>query len=224
PTLNGFLGEVALVADIDDVEENGNQVLMMTLHSAKGLEFPVVFLAGMEDGMFPGYMSISSEDPADLEEERRLCYVGITRAQRELYLTAARQRMVRGEIHFNRVSRFVEDIPQELFQTDKKTAEILTKDKKEQEETQRARNVNRNAYRQAKDAFRSKAFVPQQFQVKKADALTYSVGDRVKHVKFGEGTVMAIVEGGRDYEVTVDFDRAGIKKMFAAFAKLSRIG
>ena len=110
PSLGGFLEEVALVADIDNLEEDADHVVMMTLHSAKGLEFPVVFMVGMEDGMFPSYMSISSEDPADLEEERRLCYVGITRAKETLILTSARQRMVRGEIHYNRVSRFIEDI------------------------------------------------------------------------------------------------------------------
>lgn len=108
PSLGGFLEEVALVADIDNLEEDADHVVMMTLHSAKGLEFPVVFMVGMEDGMFPSYMSISSEDPADLEEERRLCYVGITRAKETLILTSARQRMVRGEIHYNRVSRFIE--------------------------------------------------------------------------------------------------------------------
>ncbi|MCD7736008.1 MAG: DNA helicase PcrA [Lachnospiraceae bacterium] len=230
PDLADFLEEVALVADIDEVEENGDQV-MMTLHSAKGLEFPVVFLAGMEEGMFPGYMSISSEDSAELEEERRLCYVGITRAQKELYLTAARQRMVRGEIHFNRVSRFVEDIPPELLQTDKAKATSKTvasekmeiADKGGTREPQRARNVNQNAYRQAKEAFHSKVFAPQQFKVRKADGLDYTTGDRVRHIKFGEGTVTAIAEGGRDYEVTVDFDRVGTKKMFAAFAKLKKV-
>lgn len=115
PSLGGFLEEVALVADIDNLEEDADHVVMMTLHSAKGLEFPVVFMVGMEDGMFPSYMSISSEDPADLEEERRLCYVGITRAKETLILTSARQRMVRGEIHYNRVSRFIEDIPKEVL-------------------------------------------------------------------------------------------------------------
>ncbi|MCD7819742.1 MAG: DNA helicase PcrA [Lachnospiraceae bacterium] len=222
PTLAEFLEEVALVADIDEVEGDADQVLMMTLHSAKGLEFPIVFLTGMEDGTFPGYMSISSEDTAELEEERRLCYVGITRAKKELYLTSARQRMVRGEIHFNRVSRFVEDIPKQLLED--KGAFASAEEKKTAREPQRARNANQSAYRQANEAFRSRAFAPQQFQVKKADGLAYTEGDRVRHIKFGEGTVTAIVEGGRDYEVTVNFDRVGTKKMFAAFAKLTKIG
>ncbi len=214
PTLDGFLEEVALVADIDSLEEDPDHVLMMTLHSAKGLEFPVVFMVGMEDGMFPSYMSISSEDPLDLEEERRLCYVGITRAREELFLTAARQRMVRGEIHYNRVSRFVTDIPQELLAQEEKKAESATKEQKEKKERQPT------AYQQARETFRTKVFVPQQFQVKKADGLDYGVGDRVRHIKFGAGTVKSIVEGGRDYEVTVEFDRVGVKKMFASFAKL----
>ena len=216
PTLDGFLEEVALVADIDSLEEDRDHVLMMTLHSAKGLEFPVVFLVGMEDGLFPSYMSISSEDPLDLEEERRLCYVGITRAMQELTMTAARQRMVRGETHYNKVSRFVEDIPDELLATEEKRN--MADVKREYRERQQT------AYQQARENFRAKVFNPQQFQVKKADGLDYTVGDRVRHIKFGEGTVKDIVEGGRDYEVTVEFDRVGIKKMFASFAKLVKVG
>ena len=215
-SLNGFLEEVALVADIDSLEEDPDHVLMMTLHSAKGLEFPNVFLVGMEDGMFPSYMSITSEDPLDIEEERRLCYVGITRAMKQIYLTAARQRMVRGEIHYNRVSRFVEDIPQELFQRQENVSK-----EKEQPKTQRERAQTH--YQQAREVFRTKAFVPQQFQVKKSSGLDYAAGDRVRHIKFGEGTVKNIVEGGRDYEVTVEFDRVGVKKMFASFAKLKKV-
>lgn len=214
PTLNGFLEEVALVADIDSVEDESDHVLLMTLHSAKGLEFPVVFMVGMEDGMFPSYISISSEDPTDLEEERRLCYVGITRAQEELFMTCARQRMVRGEIHYNRVSRFVTDIPAELLAQEEKKTESAPKTEAERQKRQPT------AYQQARETFKTKVFDPKQFQVKKADGLDYGVGDRVKHIKFGTGTVNEIVEGGRDYEVTVAFDRVGVKKMFASFAKL----
>ena len=115
-TLSGFLEEISLIADIDSVDENQDYVILMTLHSAKGLEFPYVYLAGMEDGMFPGSMSIFSGDPSDMEEERRLCYVGITRAMKELTLTSAQQRMVRGETQYNRVSRFVREIPRELVE------------------------------------------------------------------------------------------------------------
>ncbi len=216
PLLDLFLEEVALVADIDDLEENPDHVVLMTLHSAKGLEFPVVFLVGMEEGLFPSYLSMSSEDPMDIEEERRLCYVGITRAKRELTLTSARQRMVRGETHYSRVSRFVEDIPDEML--------VKQDDFREPRQSERpARAQNQTAYQQAREAFRAKVFVPQQFQVKKAQALDYGAGDRVRHVKFGDGTVKAVVEGGRDYEVTVEFDRVGQKKMFASFAKLVKL-
>lgn len=222
PGLDGFLEEVALVADIDNYDEDPDHVVMMTLHSAKGLEFPVVFLVGMEDGMFPSYMSINSEDPLDIEEERRLCYVGITRAMEELYLTAAKQRMVRGEVHYNRVSRFVEDIPGELLAGEEKQASKMRAKDSEAHPSQQGRGAL-SAYQQAREAFRTKAFVPQQFTVKKSGSPDYEVGDRVRHIKFGEGTVKSIAEGGRDYEVSVDFDRVGTKKMFASFAKLVKI-
>lgn len=217
PSLVGFLEEVALVADIDNLEEDADHVVMMTLHSAKGLEFPVVFMVGMEDGMFPSYMSISSEDPADLEEERRLCYVGITRAKETLILTSARQRMVRGEIHYNRVSRFIEDIPKEVL-AENETANVQPKEKKERPETKA-----HAAYRQMRETFKTKAFAQPQVEAKKEGGLSYDVGDRVRHIKFGVGSVTDIREGGRDYEVTVNFDRVGVKKMFASFAKLTKV-
>ena len=217
PSLGGFLEEVALVADIDNLEEDADHVVMMTLHSAKGLEFPVVFMVGMEDGMFPSYMSISSEDAADLEEERRLCYVGITRAKETLILTSARQRMVRGEIHYNRVSRFIEDIPKEVL-AENETANVQPKEKKERPETKA-----HAAYRQMRETFKTKAFAQPQVEAKKEGGLSYNVGDRVRHIKFGVGSVTDIREGGRDYEVTVNFDRVGVKKMFASFAKLTKV-
>ena len=217
PSLGGFLEEVALVADIDNLEEDADHVVMMTLHSAKGLEFPVVFMVGMEDGMFPSYISISSEDPADLEEERRLCYVGITRAKETLILTSARQRMVRGEIHYNRVSRFIEDIPKEVL-AENETANVQPKEKKERPETKA-----HAAYRQMRETFKTKAFAQPQVEAKKEGGLSYNVGDRVRHIKFGVGSVTDIREGGRDYEVTVNFDRVGVKKMFASFAKLTKV-
>ena len=217
PSLGGFLEEVALVADIDNLEEDADHVVMMTLHSAKGLEFPVVFMVGMEDGMFPSYMSISSEDPADLEEERRLCYVGITRAKETLILTSARQRMVRGEIHYNRVSRFIEDIPKEVL-AENETANVQPKEKKERPETKA-----HAAYRQMRETFKTKAFAQPQVEAKKEGGLSSNVGDRVRHIKFGVGSVTDIREGGRDYEVTVNFDRVGVKKMFASFAKLTKV-
>lgn len=213
-TLSGFLEEIALVADIDSVDPDQDYVLLMTLHSAKGLEFPKVFLTGMEDGIFPGYMSISTGDPSDLEEERRLCYVGITRAMKELTLTCAQQRMIRGETQFNRVSRFVREIPRELVDLGHTVQE-----KKPRLEDIAPKN---NSYMQMKMAFHAKPFQPKEFKVTKAESLDYEVGDTVRHVKFGVGIVKNITEGGRDYEVTVDFDRFGVKKMFAGFAKLKK--
>lgn len=214
-SLSGFLEEIALIADIDSVDPDQDYVLLMTLHSAKGLEFPYVYLAGMEDGVFPSSMCIFSGDLSDMEEERRLCYVGITRAMKDLTLTCAQQRMIRGETQYNRVSRFVREIPRELVELGHTIQEKKTKI----QETSSAKS----SYMQMKMAFQSKAFQPQSFTVKKADSLDYGVGDTVRHVKFGVGMVKDIVEGGRDYEVTVDFDRVGIKKMFAGFAKLKKI-
>lgn len=214
PDLSEFLEEVALVADIDSLEESDNRVLLMTLHSAKGLEFPYVFLAGMEDGIFPSYMSIAADNPTEeIEEERRLCYVGITRAMRELTLTSARVRMIRGENQYNNISRFVREIPQELIGR-KTPVPPAPKVQQMPKDT---------SYAKAKEAFKAKTFDPQQFKVVKADRLDYVAGDRVSHIKFGVGTVLEITEGVRDYEVKVDFDRAGVKRMFASFAKLKKI-
>ena len=215
-SLNGFLEEVALVADIDQLEGEQDYVVLMTLHSAKGLEFPHVYLSGMEDGLFPSYMSVTSDDIEDIEEERRLCYVGITRAERKLTLTCANRRMIRGETHYSRQSRFLKEIPMYLTQSDNKNGKLF--EEKEDKFPQ-------NPYFQAKQAFKSKAFTTasKHFPVTKGKGLEYEVGDRVLHSKFGKGSVTAIVEGGRDYEVTVQFDDVGVKKMFAAFARLEKL-
>ena len=212
-TLSGFLEEIALIADIDSVDPDQDYVLLMTLHSAKGLEFPRVFLVGMEDGIFPSYMSIVSDDKSDLEEERRLCYVGITRAMEDLTLTSARQRMIRGDVQYNKVSRFVREIPRELVDM----GQTATPEKKKQiaDMIQADRSLAK-----MKMALSSKPFKPREFKVTKAASLDYEVGDTVRHIKFGVGIVKDIVDGGRDYEVTVDFDKVGVKKMFAGFAKL----
>ena len=255
PSLSGFLEEVALVADIDDFDHDNDYVVLMTLHSAKGLEFPNVYLAGMEDGLFPSYMSITSDDAtSELEEERRLAYVGITRAKEHLTITAARSRMIRGETQFNRVSRFVKEIPSFLLGGaiyEPKPAEEPIQD----DTYQRARKAFRtsvtsygsayassygNSYdsgyasTQERSAFgaprtKTPTYTPVSNQRTFAstntqgNTLNYEVGDRVRHIKFGDGQVMAIVAGGRDYEVTVDFDKAGTKKMFASFAKLKKL-
>ena len=248
PTLSGFLEEVALVADIDSLDNESDYVVLMTLHSAKGLEFPNVYLAGMEDGLFPSYMSITAENSDnEIEEERRLAYVGITRAKEHLTITNARMRMVRGETQFNKVSRFVKEIPESLL-----NGVVYEPKKKQQDEL-----LTGSTYQRAKQAFRA---APTQYGTSRPqdeDAgfrsfgagraskppvytpvrnqrdfsgtatagmeLSYQVGDRVRHMKFGDGEVMAIVGGGRDFEVTVDFDKAGTKKMFASFAKLKKI-
>ena len=243
PTLNGFLENVALVADIDSFDENSDYVVLMTLHSAKGLEFPNVYLAGLEDGLFPSYMSITSDNSqAEIEEERRLAYVGITRAKKNLTITSARVRMVRGQTQYGKVSRFVREIPQELLSG--KIYEPKTKEEPiEQSTFQKARKAFRTVPSYGGSGYgkevgegygstfrSSKATKPVYTKVENqrdfgsaGGALSYQVGDRVRHIKFGDGEVMAIVSGGRDYEVTVDFDKAGTKKMFASFAKLKKI-
>ena len=243
PTLNGFLENVALVADIDSFDENSDYVVLMTLHSAKGLEFPNVYLAGLEDGLFPSYMSITSDNSqAEIEEERRLAYVGITRAKKNLTITSARVRMVRGQTQYRKVSRFVREIPPELLSG--KIYEPKTKEEPiEQSTFQKARKAFRTVPSYGGSGYgkevgegygstfrSSKATKPVYTKVENqrdfgsvGGALSYQVGDRVRHIKFGDGEVMAIVSGGRDYEVTVDFDKVGTKKMFASFAKLKKI-
>lgn len=243
PTLNGFLENVALVADIDSFDENSDYVVLMTLHSAKGLEFPNVYLAGLEDGLFPSYMSITSDNSqTEIEEERRLAYVGITRAKKKLTITSARVRMVRGQTQYGKVSRFVREIPPELLSG--KIYEPKTKEEPiEQSTFQKARKAFRTVPSYGGSGYgkevgegygstfrSSKATKPVYTKVENqrdfgsaGGALSYQVGDRVRHIKFGDGEVMAIVSGGRDYEVTVDFDKVGTKKMFASFAKLKKI-
>ena len=285
PTLSEFLEEVALVADIDSVGETDNRVLLMTLHSAKGLEFPHVYLAGLEDGIFPSYMTIMSDDPMEIEEERRLAYVGITRAKDDLTLTYARQRMIRGETQYNPVSRFIREIPPMLM--DDKPPEQRRRDYREYDEDSRERSFFRTkpfsmghdneeisgglsvqnrsseeetSYRRIPDTVfdkpkssigvkpaaqpKPKAVVrpkrtalENQPYITKATSgvgavsttpigsktLAYGVGDRVRHMRYGEGTVLRIEDGPRDAQVTVVFDEAGQKIMYAGFAKLTKV-
>lgn len=289
-TLSEFLAEVALVADIDNVDSDRNKVLLMTLHSAKGLEFPHVYLAGMEDGVFPSYMSIMASDfkegdSEEIEEERRLAYVGITRAKEDLTLTAAKARMVRGETQYNPVSRFLKEIPAELL--DNKVPSGKARDYVEYEDDSYERNIFKkkpydmvSAYSgrsmagsgPADDVFdkprpvqtsreagtggsaggyrvvtRPKAVVkPKETKaevkpfIAKGTAMfgakgitkgvqapgerpDYDIGDRVSHIKFGEGTVKNMEKGAKDYQVTVEFDQYGQKILFAAFAKLQKL-
>ena len=218
PTLSGFLEEVALVADIDSVDETQDYVVLMTLHSAKGLEFPQVYLAGMEDGLFPGFGAICAENPtAEIEEERRLAYVGITRAKERLSISCARMRMIRGETQYNKVSRFVKEIPRELL------AGTIQKEK--MPDIPKPSMMAKNAF-SAKPMALRRTGVPEarnfgNSAMKKS--LDYAVGDTVSHLKFGTGVVKQIIDGGRDYEVTVDFSSVGVKKMFASFAKLKKL-
>lgn len=225
PTLSGFLEEVALVADIDNMDDNNNVVSLMTLHSAKGLEFPIVYLAGMEDGLFPSYMCIDSDDPSELEEERRLCYVGITRAKQKLIMSAAKVRMVRGETHMNKVSRFISEIPAELMvnSTQGPAHKILTSDGTDKDHFHLP---PRKAGESRFQSFQHDVLKEDIFDKKPSAGnvgLGYGIGDKVRHIKFGKGTVKEIKNGGRDYEVTVDFENGGTKKMFASFAKLQKI-
>ena len=218
PTLSGFLEEVALVADIDSVDETQDYVVLMTLHSAKGLEFPQVYLAGMEDGLFPGFGAICAENPtAEIEEERRLAYVGITRAKERLSISCARMRMIRGETQYNKVSRFVKEIPRELL------AGTIQKEK--MPDIPKPSMMAKNAF-SAKPMALRRTGVPEarnfgNSAMKKS--LDYAVGDTVSHLKFGTGVVKQIIDGGRDYEITVDFSGVGVKKMFASFAKLKKL-
>ncbi len=249
-TLSGFLEEVALVADVDSLEDSENRAVLMTLHSAKGLEFPVVYLAGLEDGLFPGYMAITGDDPEELEEERRLCYVGITRARKELILTCARQRMVKGETRFSKPSRFLGEIPPMYLKKDPVSSIFQFRGTESPAGTVRTfGNERPGGARFSDDVFEIsrgavterggswsapaarygsadsslKSYMGRQFTVAKAESLSYGVGDRVLHVKFGEGTVADITEQKKDFEVTVDFDRAGRKRMYATFAKLKKL-
>ena len=268
PNLSEFLEEIMLVADIDNVEDGDNRVLLMTLHSAKGLEFPVVYLAGMEDGLFPSFMTIASDDPMEIEEERRLAYVGITRAKEDLTLTCAKSRMLRGETQYNPVSRFVREIPKELMDNTLPPSRRYHDDDLDDFQTRRANEAALRAMgleaiasprsgsgsgfgglgntgfdprpkatlkprvtAKADKPYISKgisglnqlAGLQKGTEFKAPDALDYAVGDRVRHIKYGEGTVLNIVREPRDYKVTVEFDQAGQKIMYASFAKLKSL-
>ena len=210
PSLSELLEEIALMADIDSLDSDNDKVVLMTLHSAKGLEFPYVYMAGMEDGIFPSYMTIISENEEEIEEERRLCYVGITRAKKRLFLSCAQRRMMRGQTQYNKVSRFIGEMPKELLEMENPYQ------REEAVSMSLAQAMGR------KQMFRKKPYQQSKIPAPGKVQLDYQVGDRVGHVKFGMGTVTDIRPGGRDYEVTVDFDKCGVKKMFASFAKLKK--
>ena len=229
--LTEYLEQTALVSDIDRYDESASKVTLMTLHAAKGLEFPYVYMTGMEEGLFPSSMSINADDHSELEEERRICYVGITRAQELLTMTFARSRMVNGETHWSKASRFVDEIPDEylekhLLERDYGSGSLYKDNDYEFEDLDYERRQSQSKPKprptggfgkQAPSTYSKGA------SVEKADHLDYSVGDTVSHIKFGTGVVVAIENGERDYEVTVDFDTAGTRHLFAAFAKLKKV-
>ena len=244
PSLNELLEQIALVADVDNMDDSDNKVILMTLHSAKGLEFPYVYLCGMEDGLFPSYMTIANDDPMEIEEERRLCYVGITRAMKKLTLSYAMCRMMHGQTQYNKISRFVKEIPPQLIGGSLPRERFPRKAEDDLPwNTGSASNgisgfggsragtygsgsrmgtgVGNRGIRQS-HKFDVSAFAKKGGDMKKT-APDYEVGDTVKHIKFGTGVVQAIKDGGKDYEVTVDFPKYGPKKMFAGFAKLKKV-
>ncbi|MBR6157786.1 MAG: ATP-binding domain-containing protein, partial [Lachnospiraceae bacterium] len=258
-TLSEFLEDVALVSDLDSADEQVSRVLLMTVHSAKGLEFPRVWLCGMEDGIFPSYMTINSENTEDEEEERRLAYVAITRAKDVLCISAARSRMVRGETQCNAVSRFVEEIPEEYLEGEVPKGYGSRMDFDDDgwssvssrnsfggggfgKSTYGKNSSARMFFKEmpfSKDEIPERGFIPpkkkKEAPAKPAETVLvkggdlqieepdYVVGDRVLHIKFGEGEVLALEKGPRDYQVTVRFDTVGQKVMYAKFAKLQKI-
>mgnify|MGYP004663574939 CR=1 FL=1 len=246
--LSEFLEEIALVSDLDSMSEDDSQVKLMTLHSAKGLEFPYVFICGMEDRVFPSGMALNSDDPDALEEERRLCYVGITRAMKKLYMSAARERMMHGNRTCSDVSRFIREIPPLLFEHE---ADMRNMAKRREYESigrynrdgsyadnydggTKLRSTSSGREYGQKNPYssysRQKTYgqptsqpsFGKQFVVNSSGKPDYEVGDRVRHIKFGVGTVEGLEKGEKDYEVTVNFDRCGVRKMYASFAKLKK--
>jgi DNA helicase-2/ATP-dependent DNA helicase PcrA len=268
PTLGGFLEEVALVADIDSMDDSEDRLTLMTLHGAKGLEFTKVYLAGLEDGLFPGSAAVNSEDPDEMEEERRLFYVGVTRAKKELTLTCARLRMVNGENRYSRRSRFLDEIPPQMVEDGKKrSGDGAGYGRSGYESSSSYGGGYSGGYNSGyssggygggthgRDRYQADIFelesrydrgqvssgykAPQyggfgklpdsgvklgkDFSVTKESQLDYQVGDRVRHMKFGLGTVTEIKEQKRDFEVAVEFDNYGLKRMYASFAKLKKV-
>ncbi len=231
-SLSEFLEEIALVADVDNMENSENRIRLMTFHSAKGLEFPQVYMSGMEDGLFPGYMSITCGDPTEMEEERRLAYVGITRAMEDLTLTYAKARMIRGETQYNPVSRFVREIPAELmdntlprsrnFDAESMGLPFDFRPKATLKPKVTAQPV-KPYIAQGLGSLNRVAGISKGFEMESDTVLDYEVGDRVRHIKYGEGAVLAITREPKDYKVTVMFDNAGQKIMYASFAKLKKV-
>ena len=244
-SLSEFLEGITLSSDLDNQEEQEEMVTLMTLHSAKGLEFPVVFLVGMEEGIFPGHQSIM--DLKELEEERRLCYVGITRAKENLFLTCSKQRTIFGSTSYNPVSRFLQEIPEELLegyneafgQTSHKDTmfkdytytwtygkkdnnTIQTKQVSQKEPVMAVKSNHTNfAFRTAESFLNHLGKQPS--ASKKIDLSQYKAGVRVFHKKFGEGTINVVEPEGEDLKVDISFDKAGHKRLMAKYANLEII-
>ena len=220
-SLNDLLEDIALVADIDTVSDDAEQVLLMTLHSAKGLEFPNVYICGMEETIFPGASAVFGDDPSELEEERRLCYVGITRAMKKLTLTSANQRMRNGEMNFNRPSRFINEIPRHLV---KQTYGAVFKPEAESKPTEFSRTKASLYTKDRKNPFANNPYIQKGMgSTSSAGAPDYQVGDRVSHMKFGQGVVRSLTKLTNDYEVVIEFDGFGQRKLRSSFAKLTKL-
>ncbi len=244
-TLAEFLENITLSSDIDGMENQEDSVTLMTLHSAKGLEFPVVFLVGMEEGIFPGYKSIG--EPQALEEERRLFYVGITRAKQYLYLTCAKHRTIFGATSYNQVSRFVQEIPEELLEgysemvnSNSKedefkdsgyrwsygkgqTVKTYKMDEEDKKNTAKILQENKTSGFQFRTAESFLNSIKQNNQSSNVDLSKYQVGQRVYHKKFGEGTITKLEQEGDDIKVDLEFDKVGHKRLMAKFAGLEII-
>lgn len=221
-TLDGLLENIALVADIDTVDNNSEQVLLMTLHSAKGLEFPNVYICGMEDGVFPGSMAVYDPSDEEIEEERRLCYVGITRAMKHLTLTRAMQRMKNGEPNFNFPSRFIGEIPRHLIHECSGASTPLQKTSAENRigaAFSTPTRAHKNFRQNSRNPFAENPYITKGVSGKP----DYDEGDTVYHIKFGTGTVRSLKQLNTDYEVIVEFENFGQRKLRASFAKLAKI-
>lgn len=221
PSLSDFLESVSLISDIDNYDEDQPAVTLMTIHSAKGLEFPVVFLAGMEEGLFPGTRSMIDEE--EIEEERRLCYVAITRAKENLYITKAQSRMIFGQTTYPHVSRYVREIPQELiFEFGAKSKKTGRKNSLSDEFERLVRTQNTAA----RFANATKSALFESFDVRKNSSvgeIDYAEGDTVVHKKFGKGTVVSINPLGNDHKVQIAFENGETKNLMAMFANLKKV-
>lgn len=207
--LGAFLEDLALISDVDAYDEDEDAAVMMTIHSAKGLEFPLVFLAGMEDGLFPGERSLNSEE--DMEEERRLCYVAITRAKDILYITDAQSRVVYGQTRQTVPSRFLREIPPDYLEEEKPKI------------TQAANIWKEHHLRGSRMAYKEERSTIGEERLEGESAETFAPGERVLHRKFGEGTIVDVQQFGRDSKLVIDFDGTGRKTLMALFAKLKKL-